>query len=153
MRAAEAAKNTNYLIENTIKVVQTGNELSGSTLDAFNENTEIAGKIAAFIDEIAAASHEQAHGIEEINRAILEMQKVTQQSAANAEESAGASEELNAQADQVKTVVLELEQLVNGNAIQGSVNRRHLTISLSNINSKPPKMIGMGNSKASSQNF
>jgi methyl-accepting chemotaxis protein len=139
MRAAEAAKNTSYLIENTINVVSTGNDLSNSTLDAFNENTAIAVKVSNLIDEITAASHEQARGIEEINKAIVEMEKVTQQNAANAEESAGASEELSAQAGHMKSVVSELEALVNGNdnTVSGSSTFHRDKASISSVMPKP----------------
>ena len=114
MRAAEAAKSTNSLIENTIKAVKNGNDLTKKTQEAFKENIAIAGKISQLIDEIATASMEQAHGISEVGTAINEMNGVTQQTAANAEESASASEELNAQAEQMKTYVADLSAVVGG---------------------------------------
>ena len=46
MRAAEAAKNTSNLIENTIKAVRKGNELTNATQEAFKENAAISQKIA-----------------------------------------------------------------------------------------------------------
>ena len=114
MRSAEAAKNTNNLIEGTIKAVKNGNELTHKTKEAFEENRVIAMKIGQLVDEIATASNEQAHGIAQINIAVSEMDKVTQQTAANAEESASASEELNAQAKQMKTYVDDLMRVVGG---------------------------------------
>ena len=68
LRAADAAKNTTNLIENTIKSVKNGNELTRNTQNAFRENMEIAQKVGSLVDEITAASSEQAQGIEEINR-------------------------------------------------------------------------------------
>ncbi|MGD8388146.1 MAG: methyl-accepting chemotaxis protein [Desulfobacteraceae bacterium] len=114
MRAAEAAKNTAQLIEDTIKAVQNGNELTKLTQGAFNENMEIAGKVGELVDEIAAASNEQAQGIDQVNTAVAEMDKVVQQVAANAEESASTSEEMSAQADQMKHFVDDLKSLVGG---------------------------------------
>ncbi len=64
--------------------------------------------------EIAAAADEQSQGIGQVNTAVGEMDKVTQQNAANAEESAAASEELSAQAEQMQAVVAELAVLVSG---------------------------------------
>ena len=122
MRAAEAAKNTSSLIEGTIKAVQSGNEMTLLTQEAFKENEAIAMKIGQLIDEIATASQEQAHGISQINIAITEMDRVTQQTAANAEESASASEELNAQAEQMKVYVADLELVVGGSGKGGSVH-------------------------------
>jgi methyl-accepting chemotaxis protein len=125
MRAAEAAKNTNSLIENTIKAVKSGNDLTLSTQEAFKENAEISLKIAQLVDEIATASQEQAHGISQVNIAVAEMDKVTQQAAANAEESASASEEMNAQAEQMKVFVGELAAVVGGeSAHQGASSAR-----------------------------
>jgi methyl-accepting chemotaxis protein len=66
------------------------------------EVAESAGKVGELVSEIAAASKEQAQGIEQVNTAVTEMDKVTQNNAANAEESASASEEMNAQAEQMK---------------------------------------------------
>jgi len=114
LRAAEAAKNTNNLIDNTIKAVKKGKELTQMTQEAFKENIAISGKIGQLVDEIATASQEQALGIAQVNTAVAEMDKVTQQAAANAEESASASEVLNAQAEQMKSYVEELSAVVGG---------------------------------------
>ncbi|OPY87085.1 MAG: Methyl-accepting chemotaxis protein III [Smithella sp. PtaU1.Bin162] len=76
---------------------------------------EISGKIGQLVDEIAAASSEQAQGIGQIGKAVVEMDKVVQQSAANAEESASAAEEMNAQAEQMKDYVSKLVTVVEGN--------------------------------------
>jgi methyl-accepting chemotaxis protein len=119
IRAAEAAKNTSSLIENTIVAVKNGNDLTLSTQEAFKENAEIAMKIAQLVDEIATASQEQAHGISQVNSAVAEMDKVVQQTAANAEESASAAEEMNAQAEQMKVFVKELSAIVGGSNHNG----------------------------------
>jgi methyl-accepting chemotaxis protein len=114
MRAAEAARNTSDLIENTIAVVRKSSDLTNQTREAFRENVEVSEKIGNLIDEIAAASQEQAQGIGQINKAVNEMDKVVQQTAANAEESASASEEMNAQTEQMKRHVNDLTLLVDG---------------------------------------
>jgi methyl-accepting chemotaxis protein len=125
MRAAEAAKNTSNLIENTIVTVKNSRDLTSQTQEAFKENMEIAGKIGQLVDEIAAASQEQAQGIGQIGKAVAEMDKVVQQTAANAEESASASEEMNAQAVQMKNYVATLVQIIdggsNGNGVRQSL--------------------------------
>ena len=114
LRAAEAAKTTGNLIENTIKAVQHGNELTHLTQEAFQENASISAKVEQLVDEIAAASQEQSQGIGQVNIAVTEMDKVTQQTAANAEQSAAAAEELNAQAEQMKSYVGDLIRVVSG---------------------------------------
>ncbi|MBW6486885.1 MAG: MCP four helix bundle domain-containing protein [Syntrophobacterales bacterium] len=113
-RAADAAKSTSNLIEGTIKAVRNGNELTSATQEAFKENAAISAKIGQLVDEIATASEEQAQGINQVGKAVAEMDKVTQSTAANAEESAAASEELNAQAEQMKVYVGDLVSVVGG---------------------------------------
>lgn len=114
MRAAEAAKNTAGMIEDTVKKVKTGTDLVAKTNDSFSKVAESAAKVGELVGEIAAASDEQALGIEQVNTAVMEMEKVIQQNAANAEESASASEEMNAQAEQMKGIVEELRTLIAG---------------------------------------
>jgi methyl-accepting chemotaxis protein len=112
MRSAEAARNTADLIEGTVKKVADGTALVNKTSEGFTAVADSSGKVAELVAEIAAASNEQARGIEQVNTAVMDMDKVTQQNAANAEESASASEEMNAQAEQMKSVVGELATLV-----------------------------------------
>ena len=112
MRAAEAARSTSELIEKTLKSVQTGNELTAATQEAFRKNREIAEKIGHLIDEIAVASQEQAQGITQVSKAVADMDRVTQQNAANAEESAAAAEDMNGQAVRMKDSVTELVAVV-----------------------------------------
>ena len=119
MRAADAAKNTADLIEGTVKKVNDGGELVGTTNEAFTQVAESASKVGQLVGEIAAASNEQAEGIEQVNKAVVEMDKVVQQNAANAEESASAAEEMNGQAEQMKGAVEELVAMVGG-----STNKR-----------------------------
>jgi len=122
MRSANAAKNTDGLIEGTVKKVKEGSLLMGSASEVFTQMAEGADKVANLVREISAASNEQAQGVEQVNKAIAEMDKVVQQNAASAEENASASEELNAQAQQMKGYVSELSALIDGRAKSISVN-------------------------------
>ena len=70
--------------------------------------------MSELVASISAASREQAQGIQHINSATSEMDKVTQSNAASAEESASAAEELDAQAASLKDMVGKLRQLVGG---------------------------------------
>jgi len=114
MRAAEAARNTAVLIEGTVKKVKDGSELVGRAEEAFRQVAGSSSKAADLVAEIAAASDEQAQGIGQINTAVSELDKVTQQNAANAEESASAAEEMSAQAESMKQMVAELVALAGG---------------------------------------
>jgi methyl-accepting chemotaxis protein len=116
MRAAEAAKNTSALIEDTVKRINDGTKVVSHTNDAFAEVSTSASKIKDLVEEIAAASNDQAQGIEQINKAVTEMDKVVQQNAASAEESASASQEMNSQAGKLNEVVDELAKVIGGNS-------------------------------------
>ncbi len=122
LRAADAAKNTSELIEETTKKVMDGSGLAEKTNEAFGEVSESAAKVGELVGEIAAASKEQAQGIEQVNTAVNEMDKVVQNNAASAEESASASEEMSAQAEQMKGYVNELVSLVGGKGTQSKGN-------------------------------
>ncbi|MCU0578441.1 MAG: methyl-accepting chemotaxis protein [Desulfobacterota bacterium] len=114
MRAAEAAKNTAVLIEESVKKIKTGTGIVDRTNQAFGQVNAEAKKIEHLVGEIAAASQEQAQGIEQTNKAISEMNKVVQSNAASAEESASASEEMYGQAEFMKKTVATLSGLIEG---------------------------------------
>ncbi|HOK07458.1 MAG TPA: methyl-accepting chemotaxis protein [Syntrophales bacterium] len=86
MRATESAKNTSNLIEDIVKKVREGEKLVNVTGGAFNQVTGTSNKVLELIGEIATASQEQAEGINQINRALAELNQVTQHNAANAHE-------------------------------------------------------------------
>ena len=136
MRSAEAAKNTADLIEGTVKKVADGSALVNKTNEGFAAVADSAGKVAELVAEIAAASNEQARGIEQVNTAVMDMDKVTQQNAANAEESASAAEEMTAQAEQMKSVVGELVALVGGNGAGAKCGPSNKTGAQKELNNK-----------------
>ncbi len=124
MRSAEAAKNTANMIEESVKNSKNGVDIASEVAKVLEEIVQGVGKTTDLISEIAAASAEQAQGIDQVNTAVAQMDKVTQQNAASAEESASASEELSAQAESMKEVVNELVSLVGGSKTD---NTRHGT--------------------------
>jgi methyl-accepting chemotaxis protein len=119
MRAAEAARSTAEIIEDTVKKVRDCSSLVDKTNSAFAKVEGGSRRIGELVEEIAAASNEQAEGIEQINRAVAQLDRVVQQNAAHAEETASASNELNHQAERMRHFVLELQ------AIVGQNGRRH----------------------------
>ena len=127
IRSAEAAKNTSAMIEESVNNSKTGVEISTQVAKVLDEIVSSIGKTTELVGEIAAASAEQSQGVEQINVAISQMDKVTQQNAANAEESASASEELNAQAKSMNEIVGQLVALVDG-ANNGSITTGTKTI-------------------------
>ena len=113
-RSAEAAQNTAQLIEKSQQNANHGVQVSEEVSGHLSSIKESAEKVNALIGEISAASKEQAQGIEQVNTAVAEMDKVVQQNASDAEESASSAEELSSQAEELERMVAELAALVGG---------------------------------------
>lgn len=112
MRAAEAARDTSALIEDTVVKVKESSSLLAATNTSFGRVASGSAKVNQLVSEIAAASREQSQGIDQINKAVMQMDEITQVNAATAEETAGASEELNAQSASMRAVVLDISKLI-----------------------------------------
>ncbi|WP_431190038.1 methyl-accepting chemotaxis protein [Desulfurivibrio dismutans] len=80
-RAAEAAKNTATLIEGTVHKVHEGSELVSRTNQAFGKVADSTTKAPSLVGEIAAASKEQSHGINQLNQAVNDVNSVAPQPA------------------------------------------------------------------------
>lgn len=113
-RSAQAARDTAEMIKTNIELSANGVTVTERIKDALKEITTQAKKVSQLMDEIAAASEEQSHGIEQVNSAIVQMENITQQNSVNAEETAATSGELSKQAQKLQEVIRELSELVNG---------------------------------------
>ncbi len=116
MRSAEAAKNTSGLIEGTVKKIKDGSDLVVKTSEAFAEVAVSISKVGELVSEISAASREQSQGIHQIDKAVADLDRVTQENAATAEGSASSAEELTAQSTQMKGIVRRLVMIIQGQA-------------------------------------
>ncbi|MCU0588172.1 MAG: methyl-accepting chemotaxis protein [Syntrophobacteraceae bacterium] len=112
LRATQAAQLTASMIEGTVGKIEDGSELVQKTGAEFSQVAESTSKLGELVGRIASASQEQALRIEQVNRAIADMDSVTQQNATDAGESAAASEEMNAHAEQMRAHVASLAGLV-----------------------------------------
>ncbi len=117
-RSAQAAQNTGALIEKSQKNATNGVSVAEEVAGQLGAIRDASVKVATLIGEISAASKEQTEGIDQVNIATSEMDKVVQQNAADSEESASAAEERSAQAAEMSKAVAELERLVRGQATQ-----------------------------------
>jgi len=91
-RSATAAKEIKELIQDSVRKVEDGSVLvtqSGQTLEKIVASVK---KVSDIVAEIAAASREQSSGIEQVNRAVMQMDELTQQNAALVEEATAASQ-------------------------------------------------------------
>ncbi len=115
MRAADAARNTSGLIEDTVGKIREGSEIVKATGAEFSMAYANAGKMGDLVGEISASSTEQASGIDQISRAVNEMDRVVQENVTNADQSVAISEHMNRQAAQMKDFIQNLKELVGGN--------------------------------------
>ena len=111
-RSAQAAKNTAGLIEESIAKSADGSSRLDLVTEAIREITESSKKVKTLVDDVSLGSQEQAHGMDQISKAISQMDQVTQQSASSAEESASASQQLSSQAESMQTVIHHLEEML-----------------------------------------
>lgn len=70
--------------------------------------------LSALVEEVSVATRQQANGLEQVRQSVIQMEHVTQTTAATAEESAAASEELNALAAAATSMVDQLQSLIGG---------------------------------------
>ncbi len=113
-RTSEAAGETADRIERSVARIAEGSRLTKAADEAFDDVRRSAGETVNMISGIAAASKEQAQSIEGINRAVSEMDQVTQQNAASAQETTASGEELNTQAARMNRFVKDLRAMTGG---------------------------------------
>ena len=104
-RSASAAKEIKTLIGASVEQVNAGSMLVAQAGSTMNDIVASVQRVSDIITEITAASSEQSVGIDEINRAIGQMDAVTQQNAALVEEAAAAAESMQNQAHRLAEVV------------------------------------------------
>lgn len=104
-KSAEAAKEIKTLIHTSVEKVQTGFTMAKKAGDSMKEVVDSISNVTTIVGEIATSSKEQANGIVEINKAISQMDQVTQQNAALVEEATAASYSLKEQANKLSKVV------------------------------------------------
>jgi methyl-accepting chemotaxis protein-1 (serine sensor receptor) len=123
-RSSAAAKEIKELIDTSVERVQSGSALVD---EAGRTMTEIIGAVQRVTDimgEIAAASEEQSGGIDQVARAVTQMDEVTQQNAALVEEAAAAASSLEDQAGKLRTAVAVFQLDDGGYRAPESVPRR-----------------------------
>jgi len=114
LRAAASSRSTAALIEGTVSRISDGEVLVTTTGEAFAAVKLNSEKIGGLIEEMAAASGEQAQGIEQVNNTVSEMNGVTQKNAAIAEESASASTEIHSEIVNMRGCIRDVAELVDG---------------------------------------
>jgi len=112
MRSAKASGTTTELIERTVSKVNDGLNLINLTNRNFEEVVQSAVKVKELINNVSAATREQANGIEQVTETLTQAGSITQKNASMAEESASASHELFSQAEVMISAVDKLAILI-----------------------------------------
>jgi len=104
-RSASAAKDIKELIHSSVARVDGGTDQVAVAGERMREIVQSIKRVSDIMGEIAAASVEQSTGIEQVNRAVSQMDEVTQQNAALVEQAAAAAASLDEQAARLRTTV------------------------------------------------
>jgi len=145
-RSSEAAKEIKSLVGDSVSKVKEGADLVNKSGSQLRDIVASVNKVAVIVAEISNAAQEQTIGIEQVNKAVMQMDQITQQNAALVEETAAASDnvsnlssdlhsivkkfkvDLNAQSAGASSYVQEvgkLQQVVGSSVGQAAVHRRH----------------------------
>ena len=134
-RCAQAAKDTSGLIEESIAKSDGGKSKVDRVAEALRGVTQEATQVRTLVDEVSVGSSEQASGLDQISKAVMQMEQAGQSTAATAEESAAAAEELNAQSATLMDVGQQLRGLVDGAHVSGQFGGHARTVAA--LASKP----------------
>lgn len=104
-RSAQAAKEIKELIESTVSSVTSGSVQVRQASNTMNEIVGGVSTVSSVMSEITHAADEQMRGINEINKAVAQLDSMVQQNAALVQESAAASGALQSQAEELNAVV------------------------------------------------
>jgi methyl-accepting chemotaxis protein len=104
-RSATAAKEIKALIQDSVAKVDEGSKLVDESGHTLEEIVNAVKKVTDIVAEIAAASREQSSGIEQVNRAVMQMDQATQQNAALVEEASAASQAIVEQAQTLSGMI------------------------------------------------
>lgn len=104
-RSADASREIKTLIEDTVNKVNVGDAMVKKSGESVTQIAKRIQDLSQLMEEIAAASGEQASGVDELNRAIAQIDATTQQNASTVEELAGASDSLSSEAQQLSQTV------------------------------------------------
>ncbi|WP_347615109.1 methyl-accepting chemotaxis protein, partial [Comamonas thiooxydans] len=99
------AKEIKQLIQASVTKVEEGSAQVSQAGQTMDEIVSSVQRVTDIMGEITAASHEQTSGIEQINRAVAEMDLVTQQNAALVEESTAAAQSMQQQTSDLSQMV------------------------------------------------
>jgi methyl-accepting chemotaxis protein len=117
-RSATAARDTAGLIEGSISASQSGSVKVNEVASSIRSIATDSERVKSLVHEVSAGSQEQVKGLDSISGALVQIEQVTQRSAAGAEQSAAAAQELNSQASALQGILARLTGML-GEGNQG----------------------------------
>jgi len=122
-RSAEAAKEIKGLISTSTAQTEQGVLLVAETGRSLEQILVQVAEINVIISDIAAGAQEQATGLQEVNRAVNEMDQVTQQNAAMVSEVTGSSHSLSREINELSALVAQFQVGASGDDLRGELRK------------------------------
>jgi methyl-accepting chemotaxis protein len=119
-RSADAARQTAALIEQSLQRSERGVTVCDEVVASLGGIVHGVGEVTSLIGNVAAATEQQAKSVAEVNRAVGQMDQLTQANVARSEESAAAARELTDQSQVVREVAHDLLRIVDGKVRAGT---------------------------------
>jgi len=116
MRAAEAAKDTATMIEESVRGSEAGVAINQEVVRNLQEINTQVNKAGEMMAEISAGSDQQSQGVEQINTAIDQLNHVTQQNVSGSQESASAAQQMTSEAEELRRMIGQF-QLTGGGTL------------------------------------
>ncbi len=113
-RSSSAAKDIADLIKGSVAKIEVGSQQASHSGKVLEEIVSSVKKVSDLNSEIATASEEQSHGIQQISKAMNQLDQVTQVNAATSEEAAASAQELSSQAENLTNAVYVLVETIDG---------------------------------------
>lgn len=113
-RSATSAKEIDNLIKDSAEKINSGVTIASKSRDTLKSMVNSIKKANELNGQIAEASLEQSNSLEQINKAMTQLDQATQNNAASAEETAATSEELSSQSELLRRTVITLTEIVEG---------------------------------------
>jgi len=128
-KSADAAKDITSLIKDSVIKIEKGTEIADKSGVVMQAIVSSVKKVSDLANEIASASSEQTSGIQQISKAMNQLDQGAQSNAASSEEIASTSEEISSQAVQMQQLTQQLNVVVSGessaaNAVESVVKQK-----------------------------
>ncbi len=115
-RAGKSVQETAGLIDNSVAKAKEGTDVAVQVSKVLSTIVGDVAKVSELINGIAQGSQEQAHGVEQVNNSVSQVDRIAQENASGAAESASAANRLAAQAAVIEGIAGELSVAVRGDS-------------------------------------